>query len=108
MTPVVVTSPKYEFSEFCPEYALISGIKYYRTNEKEKGSSFVLARELSQLQNFKRRIREIVTEENVDVIHVHSPSLNAMAAMGAKRSGKKIPIIYHIRALWEDAAVEGG
>ncbi|MEC9018230.1 MAG: TIGR04063 family PEP-CTERM/XrtA system glycosyltransferase, partial [Pseudomonadota bacterium] len=42
-----------------------------------------------------------------DVIHAHSPVLNAIAAQRvARRHG--IPMIYEIRAFWEDAAVGNG
>lgn len=42
-----------------------------------------------------------------DVIHAHSPALCGMAAL---RAGRKlgIPVVYEIRAFWEDAAVENG
>jgi PEP-CTERM/exosortase A-associated glycosyltransferase len=42
-----------------------------------------------------------------DVIHAHSPVLNAIAAQRvARRHG--IPLVYEIRAFWEDAAVGNG
>jgi glycosyltransferase involved in cell wall biosynthesis len=42
-----------------------------------------------------------------DQLHVHSPVLNALAGLQvAKRRG--IPLIYEIRAFWEDAAVGNG
>jgi PEP-CTERM/exosortase A-associated glycosyltransferase len=48
-----------------------------------------------------------VTEWKPDQLHVHSPVLNALAALQvAKRRG--IPLIYEIRAFWEDAAVGNG
>jgi PEP-CTERM/exosortase A-associated glycosyltransferase len=41
------------------------------------------------------------------VLHAHSPVLNAIAAL---RAGKKfgIPVVYEVRAFWEDAAVDHG
>jgi PEP-CTERM/exosortase A-associated glycosyltransferase len=42
-----------------------------------------------------------------DIIHAHSPVLNALAAQRvARRHG--IPVLYEIRAFWEDAAVSNG
>ena len=45
--------------------------------------------------------------EKPDLIHAHSPILNAIPAI---RSGRRlgIPIVYEIRAFWEDAAVDHG
>jgi PEP-CTERM/exosortase A-associated glycosyltransferase len=42
-----------------------------------------------------------------DILHAHSPVLNAIAAL---RVGRKlgIPVVYEIRAFWEDAAVDHG
>lgn len=53
------------------------------------------------------RLREIIPEIQPDVLHAHSPSLNGMAAVMA---GKEfdIPVVYEIRAFWEDAAVDHG
>jgi PEP-CTERM/exosortase A-associated glycosyltransferase len=42
-----------------------------------------------------------------DQLHVHSPVLNALAALPvARRHG--VPLLYEIRAFWEDAAVGNG
>src|SRR3546814_345778 len=48
-----------------------------------------------------------MTEWKPDQLHVHSPVLNALAAQGvARRRG--VPMVYEIRAFWEDAAVGNG
>ena len=41
------------------------------------------------------------------ILHAHSPVLNAMPAL---RVGKRlgIPVVYEVRAFWEDAAVDHG
>jgi len=42
-----------------------------------------------------------------DVLHVHSPVLNALPALWVgHRLG--VPVVYEIRAFWEDAAVDLG
>ncbi|TKD51750.1 TIGR04063 family PEP-CTERM/XrtA system glycosyltransferase [Sphingomonas baiyangensis] len=42
-----------------------------------------------------------------DILHAHSPVLNALAALRvARRHG--LPLLYEIRAFWEDAAVGNG
>lgn len=54
---------------------------------------------------FSRRIGAAVEAFRPDVLHAHSPVLGALAAMGA-RTG--LPLMYEIRAFWEDAAVGNG
>jgi PEP-CTERM/exosortase A-associated glycosyltransferase len=42
-----------------------------------------------------------------DILHAHSPALNAIPALRVGRS-LGIPVVYEIRAFWEDAAVDHG
>ncbi|NOX92737.1 MAG: glycosyltransferase, exosortase A system-associated, partial [Gammaproteobacteria bacterium] len=42
-----------------------------------------------------------------DIIHAHSPVLNALAALKVGKAFK-IPVVYEVRAFWEDAAVDHG
>lgn len=55
----------------------------------------------------EKRLLELARELHPDVIHAHSPVLNAVPAI---RVGRKlgIPVVYEIRAFWEDAAVDHG
>ena len=53
------------------------------------------------------RLMQLATELQPDILHAHSPVLNAIPAL---RVGRKlgIPVVYEIRAFWEDAAVDHG
>jgi len=53
------------------------------------------------------RLLALAKELQPDVIHAHSPVLDAVPAI---RVGRKlgIPVVYEIRAFWEDAAVDHG
>jgi len=55
----------------------------------------------------ERRLLALAQELQPDVIHAHSPVLDAIPAI---RVGRKlgIPVVYEIRAFWEDAAVDHG
>ncbi len=53
------------------------------------------------------RLRELLPQIRPDVLHAHSPSLNGEAAIRAGREFG-IPVVYEIRAFWEDAAVDHG
>jgi len=64
-------------------------------------------RELKQMRATGERIRQLVNELRPSVLHAHSPVLNAIPALSiGKRQG--IPVVYELRALWEDAAVDHG
>ena len=53
------------------------------------------------------RIDELARTVRPDVLHAHSPVLDALPAhQGRRRRG--IPVVYEVRAFWEDAAVDHG
>ena len=86
----------------------VDGLHFYRT----PSAAGALARlpVLNQKQvidGLVRRLSEIIPQIKPDVLHAHSPSLNAIAAL---KVGKKfgIPVVYEVRAFWEDAAVDHG
>ena len=57
--------------------------------------------------SFARGIAAAVRDFRPDVIHAHSPALNAVAAWPVAR-WFGLPLVYEIRAFWEDAAVGNG
>ena len=63
--------------------------------------------ELEGVERLARRIRAVGGGGSIDLIHAHSPVLDAMAAHRAARS-LGVPVVYEVRALWEDAAVDHG
>ncbi|CAN5198750.1 hypothetical protein BH09PSE3_BH09PSE3_01460 [soil metagenome] len=64
-------------------------------------------RELGEISAFASRIDDVVGVFKPDILHAHSPVLDALAALRvAKR--RKLPLLYEIRAFWEDAAVGNG
>ena len=84
----------------------ISGVKYYRTLAAIPAGPAGY-REWQLYRALLSRVDEVAEVEKPDVIHVHSPAYNAMAASKVARR-REIPWIYEIRALWEDAAVDRG
>lgn len=64
-------------------------------------------RELMQIQALEASINRKVDAVRPDIIHAHSPALNAVAALRVARA-HHIPIVYEIRGTWEDAAVANG
>ncbi len=106
--PVVVTSPKHEES-WQGEWAAkeeINGFSYYRSGGV-KSLAIPFGTETRLMRALYKRILQVAKIEKPDVLHAHSPILNAIPALWA---GKKLglPVVYEIRAFWEDAAVDHG
>jgi len=60
-----------------------------------------------QMAATRARIEQLIERYRPDIIHPHSPVLNAIPAI---KAGRKygIPVVYEMRASWEDAAVDHG
>lgn len=85
---------------------IIDGLTFHRTPGAMAGGN-PLVREWRDIDAHARAIDALVREWRPDIIHAHSPVLNAIAAQRvARRHG--IATIYEIRAFWEDAAVGNG
>jgi PEP-CTERM/exosortase A-associated glycosyltransferase len=64
-------------------------------------------RELKIVSDLGRRLEDVIGEVRPDILHAHSPVLNALPAIRAGRR-HAIPVVYEVRALWEDAAASHG
>lgn len=62
---------------------------------------------LAEMRATEARIREVARGERADLIHAHSPALNGLPAVRAGRA-LGLPVVYEVRAFWEDAAVDLG
>ncbi|BBD99052.1 glycosyltransferase, exosortase A system-associated [Sphingobium amiense] len=84
----------------------VDGLIFHRTpGIAAEGNPLI--REWRDIAAHADAIDALVRQWRPDIIHAHSPVLNAMAAQKvAKRHG--LPLIYEIRAFWEDAAVGNG
>ena len=63
--------------------------------------------ELELMGELAHRIETLVRRYRPHIIHAHSPVLNAMPALRVGRRAD-IPVVYEVRALWEDGAVDHG
>lgn len=89
-----------------PLEEVVDGLTFHRT-PGTAASGNPLIREWRDIAAHADAIDALVRQWRPDVIHAHSPVLNAIAAQRvAKRHG--LPMIYEIRAFWEDAAVGNG
>ena len=62
---------------------------------------------LDEMSASATRLRQLVERLQPDLVHAHSPVLNALPALWVGR-GKRVPVVYEMRASWEDAAVDHG
>jgi glycogen(starch) synthase len=101
-----LTSPKQVNCAIAEEDA--DGLHFYRTPQPTGlASRLPVLNQWALMNATERRLVELARELKPDVIHAHSPVLNAWPAIHV---GEKlgIPVVYEIRAFWEDAAVDHG
>ncbi|RVT87744.1 TIGR04063 family PEP-CTERM/XrtA system glycosyltransferase [Inhella crocodyli] len=84
----------------------VDGWHFYRTPELPTSSLPVL-REAQLMKSVERRLEAVASQLRPDVIHAHSPVLNALPALKVGER-LRIPVVYEVRAFWEDAAVDHG
>ncbi len=106
ISPVVLTSER--FGKTSNDKEEIDNISYYRSKVcRNRIRKIPLLSETHEIRCLKKRIEQIALTEHVDIIHAHSPSLIGAASIyHCKKYG--IPLVYEIRAFWEDAAVDRG
>jgi PEP-CTERM/exosortase A-associated glycosyltransferase len=88
-----------------PKAEEIDGLTFHRTPGTASGPAAV--REWREINALAQAIVRLAGEWRPDLLHAHSPALCGMAAAKAARA-LGIPLVYEIRAFWEDAAVGNG
>lgn len=94
-----LTTPKQRGGDLLEEDA--EGWHFYRTREAQDGGL------LAQMRATAARLDDLAGRLAPDVIHAHSPVLNALPALWVGRR-RRLPVVYEMRASWEDAAVDHG
>lgn len=84
----------------------IDGWRFHRTPAFAGGGPPGL-REWREMAHTTRRLMEVARELRPEIIHAHSPSLDALPALRVARA-LGVPVVYEIRAFWEDAGVDQG
>ncbi|MBI5752060.1 MAG: glycosyltransferase, exosortase A system-associated [Hydrogenophilales bacterium] len=86
----------------------VDGLHFFRTAQPRGLMSRLPAlNQLDDMLALERRLDEVIDIVRPDIVHAHSPQLNAIPALrAAHRLG--IPVVYEVRAFWEDAAVDHG
>jgi hypothetical protein len=94
-----LTSPKQIDCNVAEES--VDGWHFYRT-PCPQGAGL-----LTQMRLTAKRLAEVVRATKPDVIHAHSPVLNALPSLWVGHR-QRLPVVYEMRASWEDAAVDHG
>jgi glycogen(starch) synthase len=104
---VQLTSPRQQGSAADSEEA--DGWTFHRTPHRPGWLSRIpaIGGYLDEMRSTAQRLEQLARRERPDVLHAHSPVLNALPAL---QVGRKlgIPVVYEVRACWEDAAVDHG
>jgi len=84
------------------------GWQFYRTAQAQQWwARLPLLRHVAVITSLAQRLLPLARDWRPDVLHAHSPVLNAIAALHVGRK-LGIPFVYEVRALWEDAAADHG
>jgi PEP-CTERM/exosortase A-associated glycosyltransferase len=101
-----LTGPKQENCSVPEE--CVEGWHFYRTPAPPGlRARLPVLNQLAVMEALTHRLTEVVKIVEPDILHAHSPVLNALPAL---RVGRRwgIPVAYEVRAFWEDAAVDHG
>ena len=107
---VQLTTPRHHRDGPDPE--LVDGLSFHRTamaapSLAGPASSLPIMREWLEMRATAQTLEALCRRERPDILHAHSPVLDALPTL---RVGRKLglPVVYEVRALWEDAAVSAG
>ena len=88
-----------------PDPELADGLVFHRTPGSANGIAGL--REWREIARLADAVTALGNDWRPDVLHAHSPALCGEAGLvAARRLG--VPLVYEIRAFWEDAAVGNG
>ena len=86
----------------------VDGLHFYRT-PKHDGvlNRLPTLNQVAVMQSLAHRLRQVIAIVKPDILHAHSPVLTALPTL---RVGHDlgIPVVYEVRAFWEDAAADHG
>jgi PEP-CTERM/exosortase A-associated glycosyltransferase len=101
-----LTGPKQDSAKRLEES--VDGWHFFRT--PLNGARFAgvpAVAELMLMHALTHRLQAVAQQVRPQLLHAHSPVLNAIPAL---RVGRRlgVPVLYEVRAFWEDAAVDHG
>ena len=103
---VQMTTPRQKGASAMIE--VVEGWTFFRTAPSRGVVAHLpCGKELVEMTATATRLSEVVRETRPDLLHAHSPVLNGIPSLHVGRKSR-LPIVYELRALWEDAAVAQG
>jgi PEP-CTERM/exosortase A-associated glycosyltransferase len=101
-----VTSTKHTGAASAVE--TVNGFTFYRTLPRGRlVDRLPVLGQATVVTTLERRLAELVPAIKPDLLHAHSPCLTGLAALRvARRFG--LPVVYEVRALWEEGTVVSG
>lgn len=103
---IQLTAPRH--NEWHGPTETIDGWTFHRTpkpNGRLGGTP--ITRELLEMRALSAQVTQAIRAERPDIVHAHSPVLTGWPALRAARKAG-VPMVYEVRGLWEDAAVDLG
>ena len=99
-----LTSPKQMSGPLLEED--VDGWHFFRTPAAEN-SRFPGLSQIALMRQLECRLQQVAEQVRPHILHAHSPVLNVLPAL---RVGRRlgVPVVYEVRAFWEDAAVDHG
>src|SRR5574337_1730068 len=79
----------------------VDGLRFHRT------AALAGTGRVAEMRLTAARLDGLVAEFRPDIIHAHAPVLNALPSLWVGRR-RQLPVVYEMRASWEDAAVDHG
>jgi len=101
-----LTGPKQGSAERLEE--LVDGWHFFRTRANDtRLAGLPAVAEILLMNALTRRLQAVAEQVRPQLLHAHSPVLNAIPAL---RVGRRlgVPVLYEVRAFWEDAATDHG
>jgi PEP-CTERM/exosortase A-associated glycosyltransferase len=88
-----------------PQVETIDGLTFYRSPKHRPAMSPL--GEWREIAALEKGVEALVDISKPDLLHAHSPVLTALAGLRVARR-HSLPLVYEIRAFWEDAAAGNG
>lgn len=91
-----------------PDEDTVDGWTFHRTPHPARARLRLPGgQEIAEMRALSRRLDSVIAATRPDIVHAHSPLLAGYPALwAARRAG--LPMVYELRGLWEDAAVDLG
>ncbi len=88
-----------------PDVETVDGLTFHRAADPVSAPAPL--GEWREVMALATKVDQLVGQWQPDILHAHSPVLTALAGLRVAKK-HRLPLLYEIRAFWEDAAVGNG